>query len=51
MTTSNTRAVLKKVGIRIGDIVERTDSSLILNGEEFSISEELADRILLRLLE
>ena len=51
ITTAKTRAALKEVGIKIGGIVERTASSLILNGEEFSISEELGDRILLRLLE
>lgn len=51
MTTSATREVLKSVGIKIGDMVERTVSGIFLNGEEFSISEELGDRILLRLLE
>ena len=51
MTTSATREVLKSVGFKIGDIVERTISGDFLNGEEFSISEELGDRILLRLLE
>lgn len=51
MTTSTTRNVLKSVGINIGDMVQRTDSEIFLNGEEFSISEELGDRILLRLLE
>ena len=45
MTTSATRNVLKAVGINIGDIVQRTDSGIYLNGEEFSISEELGDRI------
>jgi DtxR family Mn-dependent transcriptional regulator len=51
MTTSATREVLKSVGINIGDIIERTVSGIFLNGEEFSISEELGNRILLRLLE
>ena len=51
MTTSATRDVLKSVGIKIGDVVERTVSGIYLNGEELSISEELGDRILLRLLE
>ena len=41
----------QQVGINIGDIIERTVSGYFLNGEEFSISEELGDRILLRLLE
>ena len=51
MTTSATRDVLKSVGINIGDIIERTASGYFVNGVEFSISEELGDRILLRLLE
>ena len=51
MTTSATREVLKSVGINIGDVVEKTVSGIFLNGEEFAISEELGDRILLRLLE
>ena len=51
MTTSATREVLNSVGINIGDVVEKTVSGIFLNGEEFSISEELGDRILLRLLE
>ena len=51
MTTSATREVLKSVGLKIGDIVERTASGDYLNGEEFSISGELGDRILLRLVE
>ena len=51
MTTYATREVLKSVGFKIGDIVERTVCGDFLNGEEFSISEELGDRILLRLLE
>lgn len=50
MTTSSTRAVLKGMGLKIGDIVEHNESGYFLNGEEFSISKELADRILLRLL-
>ena len=50
MTTSSTRAVLKGMGLKIGDIVEYNESGYFLNGEEFSISKELADRILLRLL-
>ena len=50
MTTSSTRAVLKGMGLKIGDIVEHNSSGYFLNGEEFSISKELADRILLRLL-
>lgn len=50
MTTSSTRAVLKGIGLKIGDIVEHNASGYFLNGEEFSISKELADRILLRLL-
>jgi len=50
MTTSSTRAVLKGMGLKIGDIVEHNESGYFLNGEEFSISNELADRILLRLL-
>ena len=50
MTTSSTRAVLKGMGFKIGDIVEHNESGYFLNGEEFSISKELADRILLRLL-
>ena len=51
MTTSATREVLNSVGINIGDVVEKTVSGIFLNGEEFAISEELGDRILLRLLE
>ena len=51
MTTSATREVLNSVGINIGDVVEKTVSGIFLNGEEFSISEELGNRILLRLLE
>ena len=51
MTTSATREVLNSLGINIGDMVEKTVSGIFLNGEEFSISEELGDRILLRLLE
>ena len=51
MTTSATREVLKSVGFNIGDVVEKTVSGIFLNGEEFAISEELGDRILLRLLE
>jgi len=51
MTTSATREVLNSIGIKIGDMVERTVSGIFLNGDEFSISEELGDRILLRLLE
>ena len=51
MTTSATREVLNSVGINIGDVVEKTVSGFFLNGEEFSISEELGNRILLRLLE
>ena len=51
MTTSATREVLKSVGINVGDVVEKTVSGIFLNGEEFAISEELGDRILLRLLE
>ena len=51
MTTSTTREVLNSVGINIGDVVEKTVSGIFLNGEEFAISEELGDRILLRLLE
>ena len=50
MTTSSTRAVLKGMGLKIGDIVEHNESGYFLNGEEFLISNELADRILLRLL-
>ena len=51
MTTSATREVLNSVGINIGDVVEKTVSGIFLNGDEFSISEELGNRILLRLLE
>ena len=51
MTTSATRTSLKEVGINIGDIVENTESGYILNGQEFSISKDLGDRILMRLLE
>ena len=51
MTTSATREVLNSLGINIGDMVEKTVSGIFLNGEEFSISEELGNRILLRLLE
>ena len=51
MTTSATRTSLKEVGINIGDIVENTESGYILNGQEFSISKDLSDRILMRLLE
>ena len=51
MTTSSTRTSLKEVGINIGDIVENTESGYILNGQEFSISKDLGDRILMRLLE
>ena len=51
MTTSATREVLKSVGINIGDVVEKSVSGIFLNGEEFAISKELGDRILLRLLE
>ena len=50
MTTSSTRTSLKEVGINIGDIVENTESGYILNGQEFSISKDLGDRILMRLL-
>ena len=51
MTTSTTRTSLKAVGIEIGDIVENTESGYTLNGQEFSISKDLGDRILMRLLE
>lgn len=50
MTTSTTRTSLKDVGIEIGDIVENTESGYTLNGQEFSISKDLGDRILMRLL-
>ena len=50
LTTANSRDVLRKIGLAIGDTVEKNDSGLLLNGKDFEISQELGSRIVLRLL-
>lgn len=50
LTTSNTRNMLHDFGFKIGDVVERKESYYLLNNDEIKISEELGDRVILRLL-
>ena len=48
MTTSNARDVLQESGLSLGDVIERTGSAYLCNGNPVEISEELAQRIVLR---
>jgi len=50
MTTSNTRNALYESGLKIGDVFEATDSGYLCNGNPIEMSEELANRIVLRLI-
>ncbi len=48
MTTSNARDVLQESGLSLGDVIERTGPAYLCNGNPVEISEELAQRIVLR---
>ena len=51
MATSNTRNLLHDFGFKIGDVVEKKESSFLLNDNEIKFSEELGNRVIVRLLQ
>ncbi len=50
LTTADTRNVLLDSGLKIGDVFEKTESGYSCNGNPVEISDDLASRIVLRLI-
>lgn len=48
MTSSKTRDILEELGLSAGDLVEKTESRYLCNGQEIDIAEDFAKSILLR---
>ncbi len=50
LTTSENRDVLREFAFGIGDVIERTNSGYLCNNNEIQISDELANRVIVRLM-
>ena len=48
LTTSVDRDIIKKCGVEVGCEISRTDAGLFCDGKELQISNELAEKIILR---